>query len=66
MSMLTPTGMGGRPRQRRGRRQRGRALGGLLAVAVLGGGYGLWQSDWLAPLSELTGGGTEVLSLIHI
>lgn len=61
MSMLTPTGMGGRPRQRRGRRRRGRALGGLLAVAVLGGGgFGLWQSDWLKPLTELAGGGTEV------
>ena len=61
MSMLTPTGMGGRPRQRRVRHRRGRALGGLITLALLGGGgYGGWRSGWLEPLTELAGGGTEV------
>ena len=61
MSMLTPTGMGGRPRQRRRHRRRGRALGSLLALALLGGGgYGAWQSGWLDPATELAGMGTKV------
>ncbi len=61
MSMLTPTGMGGRARQRRRHRRRGRALKGVLALILLGGGaYGAWQGGFLAPVTAMTGVGTEV------
>jgi hypothetical protein len=65
MSMLTPIGMGGRPRQRRGTPRRGRALSGLLALALLsGGGYGAWRGGWLDPVTELAGLGTEVSAAV--
>ena len=58
MSMLTPTGMGGRARARRRHRRRGRALTGLLALALVGGsGYGAWLSGWLDPVAALAGAG---------
>ena len=61
MSMLTPTGMGGRARQRRRHRRRGRALKGLLALALLGGvGYSVWQTGWLDPVAAFSGSGSEV------
>ena len=61
MSMLTPTGMGGRARQRRRHRWRGRALKSLLALALVGGGgYAAWQTGWLDPVAALAGAGTEV------
>ena len=61
MSMLTPTGMGGRARQRRRHDRRGRALKVLLALALLGGaGYGAWQTGWLDPVAAMAGSGSEV------
>jgi hypothetical protein len=61
MSMLTPTGMGGRARQRRQHPGHGRALKGLLAFALLGGGgYAAWQTGWLDPVAALAGAGAEV------
>lgn len=61
MSMLTPTGMGGRPRQRPRQRKPGRTLALLLAVSLAGaGGYGAWAQGWLDPIGELAGVPAEV------
>ena len=61
MSMLTPTGMGGRARARRRHRRRGRSIKALIVLALLaGGGYGAWMSGWLDPVAALAGAGSEV------
>ena len=58
MSMLTPTGMGGRARARRRHRRRGLAVKALIVLALLvGGGYGAWTSGWLDPVAALAGAG---------